>query len=280
MPTLSFRLTIRAQAGYVVGGRLVPADQNAWFIHGAFHHPAPGFEASLFLDGLSLSPRLRMWAVKQTRPRSGAPISRSPCPSTECSGLGAGRSTGRLSTVHQPYRGGWPRPLNAPGFGPDSPRSYCGVGTGFSPRPGGIWSRPRPCSANSSPNPSNRHSVSATAPGTPRRRPMKAQVGGGAGANARGIQGWQPVVEDAVGAGPVRDPRPPQGMGIHPLGKEWGQRLPQFVGYLEGAGGGVGRRGRAGAGRSMGSFVFFIPRLGSSATFPIHYSCGFHPFLG
>ena len=46
--------------GYVVGGRLVPADQNApEAVHpdvGAFHHPAPGFEAGLFLDGLSLFP--------------------------------------------------------------------------------------------------------------------------------------------------------------------------------------------------------------------------------
>ena len=94
---------------------------------------------------------------------------------------------------------------------------------------------------------------------------LKAQVRGGAGANARGIQGLPLAtgakhVEDAVGAGPVRDPgaASAQGMGIHPLGKEWGQRLPQFVGYLEGAGGGVGRRGRAGAGRSrrLGFFRF------------------------
>ena len=44
--------------GDVVGGRLVPADQNApEAVHpavGAFHHPAPGFEASLLFDGPGL----------------------------------------------------------------------------------------------------------------------------------------------------------------------------------------------------------------------------------
>ncbi len=44
--------------GDVVAGRLVPADQNApEVVHpavSAFHHPAAGFEASFFFDGLSL----------------------------------------------------------------------------------------------------------------------------------------------------------------------------------------------------------------------------------
>ena len=61
-----------------------------------------------------------------------------------------------------------------------------------------------------------------------------------------------PFTEDTVGASPVRHPgaSPAQRMGIHPLGKQWGQHLPQLVGYLKGAGGGVGRSGWAGAGRS------------------------------
>ena len=104
---------------------------------------------------------------------------------------------------------------------------------------------------------------------------LKAQVGGGAGANAGGVQRFPLAtgaqdVEDAVGAGPVRNPgaASAQGMGIHPLGKEWGQRLPQFVGYLEGAGGGVGRSGRAGAGWS-GRFGFFRFRHSPSLVAPL-----------
>ena len=44
--------------GDVVSGKLIPAHQNApEAVHpavGAFHHPAPGFEASLLFDGLAL----------------------------------------------------------------------------------------------------------------------------------------------------------------------------------------------------------------------------------
>ncbi len=44
--------------GDVVGGGLVPTDQNApeavQPAVGAFHHPASGFEPSLLFDGLSL----------------------------------------------------------------------------------------------------------------------------------------------------------------------------------------------------------------------------------
>ena len=44
--------------GYVVGGGLVPADQNApEAVHptvSAFHHPAPGFVAGFLFDGLGL----------------------------------------------------------------------------------------------------------------------------------------------------------------------------------------------------------------------------------
>ena len=46
--------------GDVVGGRLVPTDQYlSEAVHpavGAFHHPAPGFEAGRFLTGLSRCP--------------------------------------------------------------------------------------------------------------------------------------------------------------------------------------------------------------------------------
>ena len=81
---------------------------------------------------------------------------------------------------------------------------------------------------------------------------LKAQMGRRAGANARGVQrlplatGAQHV-EDTVGAGPVWNPGPSsaQRVGIHPLGNQWGQHLPQGVGYLKGTSGGVGWPGWA-----------------------------------
>ena len=102
---------------------------------------------------------------------------------------------------------------NALGFGQQATldpafAAVSGVGAGFSPRPGAIWSWRRPYSANSSPAPSVRHSVQSHPPQLqehPSGNPfLKAQVGGGPGADARGVQRLPLAasaqhVEDAIG---------------------------------------------------------------------------------
>ena len=180
---------------------------------------------------------------------------------------------------------GCPAPKNSEIFA-----SVSGVGAGFSPRPGPIWSW-GPCSANSSPVPSIRHSVQAHPPQFQEGNPfLKAQVGGGSGANAGGVQRFPLAtgaqdVENAVGAGPVRNPGAASGKGGYsPVGEGVGpapstvRRIPgrsRWWGWSEWP----GRRGVVGAVwiLSISSFPKFSR---ASATFPIHYSCGFHPFLG
>ena len=186
---------------YVVGGRLVPADQNApEAVHpavGAFHHPAPRFEASLLPDGLGLFPPAAD-VGREAELVQGPPHLIKVVALVQAQTLGmlrAGRWAWHGEAVHRS-----PHQLhivtvgpvhcqshrNAPGFGQQTAFDAAlapvrGVGAGFSPRPRGIWSTPRPCSANSSPNPSVRHSVparSAIAPGTPRRRPIPESADG------------------------------------------------------------------------------------------------------
>ena len=95
------------QKGDVVGGRLVPTDQSppeaVQPTVSAFHHPAAGFEAGLLFDGLGLFAsaadvrrKTELSRVRRTSAKS-SPLSR--LRPWGCSGLGAGRGTGRLSTV-------------------------------------------------------------------------------------------------------------------------------------------------------------------------------------
>ena len=146
--------------GYVVGGRLVPSGpkMRRKRFHPAvglrFHHPAPGFEAGLFLDGLSLFPTAAyVGREAKTRPRSGAPRqSRSPCPSTDpgdAPGWARGVGAGRLSTVARTSFISWrlaPSTAspnrNAPGFGQQTAFDPAltpvrGVGDRFFPPPKG-----------------------------------------------------------------------------------------------------------------------------------------------
>ncbi len=110
-------------------------------------------------------------------------------------------------------------------------------------------------------------------------------MSGGAGANARGVQrlplaaGTQHVAY-AIGASPAgrSGPAAAQRMGIHPLGNQRGQRRPQLIGYLKGAGGGVGRCGRASAlgSRWLGFWHFgHSPSLASTASPCLSCSGGF-----
>ena len=165
--------------GDVVGGRLVPTDQYppeaVQPAVGAFHHPAPGFAAGRFLDGLSLFPtaadvrraaKLVQGAAHLTK--VVAPVSSTGPALIQAHTLG-GLRTGygsrhrqavhrgphqlqvvAVGSVHrQPHR-------NALGFGQqaalDPALTPIGrIGPGFSPRPGALWSAPRPGSASSSP---------------------------------------------------------------------------------------------------------------------------------
>ena len=222
--------------GDVVGGGLVPTDQNApeavQPAVSAFHYPTAGFEPSLLFDGLRLfastpdvggEPELvqgaahlsevvafiqaqtlgvlwaRCWAWHRQA------VYRSPT-----SFMSWRLTPSTASPMGIPWAS-----VNRLRLTPRLPGPW--VGTGFSPRSMWTWSWPRPGSASSSPDPSIRHSVPvppATAPGIPRRQPfLKAQMGGGAGAYARCVQrlplaaGAQHV-KDAVGASPVWNPRP------------------------------------------------------------------------
>ena len=182
-------------------GRLIPADQDApeavQPAVRAFHHPAPGFEPSFsFLMALSLlAPSCGCERCSQTRPtmrRTSVKV----VAFIQAHTLGVGLDWAPVAdTGHAVHRG--PHQFhvvavgpvhrqthrNALGFGQqatfDAPLAWVGgVGAGFFPRPGAIWSGRRPCSPNSSPDPSVRHSVPvppATAPETPQRpRPSTA----------------------------------------------------------------------------------------------------------
>ena len=209
--------------GDVILGRLVPAHQDApetvQPTVRAFHHPAPGLEPSLPLDGFRLiATAADVGGETELLPTCGAPRqSRNPCPGTfpgVARGLGAGRGTATLSNVARTSFISWrlapstARPTrDALGFGQhaalDAPFTPVGgVGAGFSPRPRAIWSWRRPYSANSSPAPSVRHSVPdplATAPRTPRRQPIAESAGG------RWTRKQMPVASNAFHWQPVRN---------------------------------------------------------------------------
>ena len=157
------------------------------------------------------------------------------------------------------------------------------------PRPGALWSAPRPCSASSSPSPAIRRSVparSAIAPGIPQRPPIPRSANERwSRSKCRGVQrlplaaGTQHVAY-AIGASPAGHSglAAAQRMGIHPLGNQRGQHRPQLIGYLKRAGGGVGRCGRASAlgSRWLGFWHFdHSPSLASTARSCLSYSGGF-----
>ena len=187
--------------GDVVVGRLVPAHQDApesvQPTVSAFHHPAPGFEAGLPFDGLSLFPSAADVGGETELVHDAAHLSEVVA-LVQADALRlsqAGRWAGYRQAVHRnPHQfhvvavGPVHRQThrNALGFGQqaalDAPLAWVGgVGAGFFPRPGAIWSGRRPCSPNSSPDPSVRHSVPvppATAPETPQRQPIPESADG------------------------------------------------------------------------------------------------------
>ena len=142
---------------YVVGGRLVPADQNApEAVHpavGAFHHPAPRFETGFLFDGLGLFPPATD-VGREAELVQGPPHLIKVVALVQAQTLGmfrAGRWAWHGEAVHrsphqlhivavgpiyrQPHR-------NTPGFGQQTALNagltpVRGVGTGFSPRPRG-----------------------------------------------------------------------------------------------------------------------------------------------
>ena len=152
--------------GDVVAWRLVPADQNASkAVHpavSAFHHPAPGFETGFIFDGpsffapaanvgreaklvQSLTHLVEVVALIQAQSlgtlRGG---------SRALYREAVQRSTRQLHVVavgpvyRQSHR-------NTPSFGQQTAfdagfTPVRGVGTGFSPRPGGTWLWLHPCS--------------------------------------------------------------------------------------------------------------------------------------
>ena len=112
----------------------------------------------------------------------------------------------------------------------------------------------------------------------PRGNPfLKAQVGGGAGTDAGGIQGLPLAagtqhVEDTIGAGSVGNPGPTaaEPMGVHTFGDQRLQHLPELIGDLETAGGGIGPHGwaRPLGTRGLGIFRFgHCPSLGPTLVF-------------
>ena len=150
----------------------------------------------------------------------------------------------------------------------------------LSARPGAIWSGPRPCSPNSSPDPSVRHSVPvppATTPETPQRQPIPESADGRWNrSRSGGVQGFPLAagarhVADASGAGTVGNPRsaPAEPMGVHTRGDQGHQHFPQLVGDLERTGGGIGFGGRPSTLRTwrLGVFRFgHYPSLAATLT--------------
>ena len=115
-------------------------------------------------------------------------------------------------------------------------------------------------------NPAALRVMSAQASGHPF---LKAQVGGGARADARGIQGFplapgRQHVEHAVGAGAVRNPRTAtaEPMSVHTYGDQRLQHLPEFVGLVLVAG--PARLGRGG----LASFALVIAPVWAQSWLP------------
>ena len=183
------------QKGDVVGGRLVPTDQYppeaVQPTVSAFHHPAAGFEASFLLDGLGLFAPAADVRREAELVQGAAHLTKvvALIQAHTLGGLRTGYGSRHWQTVH---RG--PHQLHVVAVGSVHCQSHRntlsfgqqaaldpaltpvgGIGPGFSPRPGALWSVPHPCSASSSPDLAIRRSVpvpSAIVPGIPRRPPI------------------------------------------------------------------------------------------------------------
>ena len=196
--------------GDVVFGGLVPAYQDApetvQPTVRAFHHPAPGLVPGLPLDCLSLLPATAYVGGEAEFLQGAAHLGEVAAPASstgqafvQAHPLGMPRAGRRPVHRHAVHRG--PHQLHVVAVGPvhrqthrnarrfsqqaalDAPfASVGGIGAGSPPpRPGEIWSWRRPCSANSSPTPSVRHSVPvppAITPGILLRRPTAESAGG------------------------------------------------------------------------------------------------------
>ena len=243
--------------GDVVVGRLVLTDENAPAAVqpavSAFHDPAARFEPSFPFDGLSLfaaTPDVSGEAELVQRAAHFSEV----VALVQAQTLGmrwarAGRGTGRRSTVARTSFMSWrlaPSTASPTGIPwasvnrlrltPRLPRSV-GLGPVFSPAQGRLGHGP----IQAQPTPvQTLQFVIAFQSHPPKLQEypggdpfLKAQMGGGAGANARCVQGFPLAagaqhVEDAVGASPVWNPRPAaaQRMGVHSVGKQRGQHLP------------------------------------------------------
>ena len=260
--------------GDVVVGRLIPADQDApeavQPAVRAFHHPTPGFEPSFSFDGLGLlAPAADVSGEAKLVQRASHLVKVVAFIQAHTLGLvWTGRRSRHGQAVHRgphQFHVMTVRPVhrqthrNALGFGQQATldpafAAVSGVGAGFFPRPRAIWSWRRPYSANSSPAPSVRHSVPvppATAPRTPQRQPIPESAGG---RWTRSRCPWRPAPSTGSQCAArrrchwrrcVRDPRPAaaETMGVHMLGDQRCQHLPELVGDLERAGGGIGLGG-------------------------------------
>ncbi len=286
--------------GDVVVWGLIPTDQDApetvQPTMGTFHHPTPRLETGLPFDSLSHFASTAD-VGSESEPLQGmahlgkvvAPVSSTGQALVKAhpQGMGwAGCWPLHWQAVHRgPHRfhvvavGSLHRQShrNARCFGQQATLDASlspvrGVGAGFSPHPGAIWSWRRPCSPNSSPAPSVRRSVPvppATAPRTPQRPPIPGSAGGRWNRNRCP---WHPTlstdppeagaqhVEYPIGAGAVGNPGPgtAKPMGVHPLGDQGLQHLPELVGDSESARCGVGLGGRASTlgTRGLGVFLF------------------------
>ena len=200
--------------GDVVAWRLVPADQNASkAVHpavSAFHHPAPGFETGFIFDGLSLfAPAANVGREAKlvqslTHLVEVVALIQAQSPWGR-SGVGAGRCTGRLSSVARANFMSWrlapstasptgiPRPsVNRLRLTPVLPRSV-GLGPVFPPAQGGLGYGSIHAQESSSPDPSIHHNVPvppAKAARRPRRRPIPES---GDGPWSRSKCSWRPT---------------------------------------------------------------------------------------
>ena len=255
--------------GNVVLGGLVPAHQNTpkpvQPTVGAFHHPAPRLEPGCPLDRLCLlAPTSDVGGEAKLCQRAAnlaivvALVQAHAMGSLRTRRRSRYRHTvqGRphqlhvmtVSPVHcQTHR-------NPRGFGQQvaldpALASVGGIGAGFFPRPGAIWSPPRPSPANCSPAPA----IHRTVPDPPRPRSIPESADG---PWSRNRCRWHPGLSTdsqcaarrrcrrrrcgrELGAGPA------QGMGIHMLGNQGRQHFPKLVGNPESAGGGIGSVGWA-----------------------------------
>ena len=162
---------------------------------GCVHHPAPSLEPGFLFDALGLFAATAD-VGDEAELLQGAPHLVNVVPLVQAHPLGilwTGLWSGYRKAVHRGShqlhvmtvgsvhcQSHWNRGLSQQAALDAPLASVGGVGAGFSPRPGAIWSWRRPYSPNSSPDPSVRHCVPvplATTPGTPQRQPIPESAG-------------------------------------------------------------------------------------------------------